>query len=400
MTKPLLIVVKGFPRVSETFVTRELERLQKEGVSFGLASLRRRGRDAEMVSHSVAVRPNYLPEYLHEEPLRVARSFGRARSLAGFALAWRLFRADFSRDASRNRLRRFGQACVLAAEVPTETRHIHAHFIHTPASVTRYAAAMRGITFSVSAHAKDIWTTPDWDLAAKMRDSKFVCACNENGAMRLNALTPGRTAALWPHTVLPESRAEPRMLRPGPVRLVTVARAVPKKGLELLLDALALMPSQPEWSWTHIGGGDLLETLRARAESHPYRHRIEFLGVQPHDEVLRILRRSDIFLLTAGVSADGDRDGRPNALIEAMTAGLACVATSAGGIPELLTNGSGILTGASANEIATALAELMTSPERISELGVSARRRAQDIRADGERSFFELARALREASGQ
>ena len=72
------------------------------------------------------------------------------------------------RDPTPNRVRRWGQALVLAAELPSDIGHLHAHFLHTPASVARYAAMMRGLRWSVSAHAKDIWTTPDWEKRDKL----------------------------------------------------------------------------------------------------------------------------------------------------------------------------------------------------------------------------------------
>jgi hypothetical protein len=71
--------------------------------------------------------------------------------------------AIFGCDPTRNRIRRLGQAFVLAAELPPDVVQLHAHFLHTPASVTRYAALLRGLPWSCSAHAKDIWTTPEWE---------------------------------------------------------------------------------------------------------------------------------------------------------------------------------------------------------------------------------------------
>jgi glycosyltransferase involved in cell wall biosynthesis len=396
---PLCIVVKGFPRVSETFITRELEALQDEGVQFTLASLRRPQPESKTVTHRVTSSIRYLPEYLHDEPMRLGRSIRAAWRMPGFSSAWRTFRSDLTRDLSRNRVRRFGQACVLAAELPPETLHLHAHFIHTPASVARYAAAIRKITFSVSAHAKDIWTTPDWDLADKLREAEFTCTCNAAGAVRLNGLASGQQVSLWPHLTVDVTPKKPAT--PGaPIRLLTVARAVQKKGLALLLDALARLPSEPAWIWTHIGGGPELTALKSSAQYHPYKERLNFQGSRAHAEVLEALGRHDIFILSAQVAEGGDRDGRPNALIEAMGAGLACIATGIGGIPELLTPGTGIVVAPETTEISNAISALLLSPAKIAEIGDAARIRAQDLRRDGQNGFDQLKEALRKASGQ
>lgn len=399
VTAPLCILVKGFPRISETFITREIETLQDAGLRFSLASLRRAQTEAKHVSHRVHTQINYLPEYLHEEPVRVSRALNTARRMPGAATAWRMFRADVKRDFSRNRLRRFGQACVLAAELPAETRHLHAHFIHTPASVARYAAALRGISFSVSAHAKDIWTTPDWDLRDKLDRAEFVCTCNAAGAARLSALAPGWQVHLWPHLTIQSLRTA-RVPRTGPVRLLTVARAVPKKGLRLLLTALAQLRPEPAWTWTHIGGGPELAALKAAVQNHPYKERVTIMGALPHEDVVAALGRHDIFVLTAQVSDDGDRDGRPNALIEAMNAGLACIATGVGGIPEVLTSGSGTIVAPEPAAIAGAIQTLVSAPETILSLGDAARARALALQDEGREGFSELERALRRVSSQ
>jgi hypothetical protein len=95
---------------------------------------------------------------------------------------------DFRRDPSRSRLRRLGQAFVLAAELPREVVQLHAHFLHTPASVTMYAAILRGLPWSCSAHAKDIWTTPEWEKREKLAACAWMTTCTEVNARHLRGL--------------------------------------------------------------------------------------------------------------------------------------------------------------------------------------------------------------------
>src|SRR6185312_12070768 len=108
-------------------------------------------RVAHPVHDEIRAPVTYLPEYLHDDPARVWRGWRQARRLPGYRDARAAWRHDLRRNPTRNRVRRFGQALVLAAEMPSHIAHLHAHFLHTPASVARYAALLRGLTWSCSA---------------------------------------------------------------------------------------------------------------------------------------------------------------------------------------------------------------------------------------------------------
>src|SRR5690348_1613382 len=151
------VVLKGWPRLSETFIAQEIAGLEARGVALEIWSLRKPTDKVRHPVHDRVVgRTVYLPEYLKDDLLRVLRGWLKARRLPGYAAARAKFLADLRRDPTANRVRRWGQALVLAAELPPSVERIYVHFLHTPASVTRYAATMRGLPWSVSAHAKDI----------------------------------------------------------------------------------------------------------------------------------------------------------------------------------------------------------------------------------------------------
>ena len=146
---PVAFVVKGYPRLSETFIAQEIVGLEQRGLKIRLFSLRHPTDPAIHPVHREIVAPvSYLPEYLHQEPLRVLRAWRKVRRLPGYAAARAAWLHDLRRDVGRNRLRRFGQALVLAAELPADIAWLHAHFLHTPASVTRYAALIRRLPWS------------------------------------------------------------------------------------------------------------------------------------------------------------------------------------------------------------------------------------------------------------
>jgi len=191
MKARLGFVLKGYPRLSETFIAQEIANLEERGFLIDIFSLRHPTDTSRHPVHEKIKAPvTYLPEYLHDEPSRVLRAWQKARSLPGYGAARAVFSRDLARDATRNRVRRFGQAMVLAAEAPREVTHFHAHFLHTPASVARYAAMMTGRQWSFSAHAKDIWTITDWEKEEKLADAAFGVTCTRAGADHLNASVP------------------------------------------------------------------------------------------------------------------------------------------------------------------------------------------------------------------
>jgi glycosyltransferase involved in cell wall biosynthesis len=120
------------------------------------------------------------------------------------------------------------------------------------------------------------------------------------------------------------------------VILISVGRAVDKKGYEYLLTALASLPETMHWHFVHIGGGELLTRLQQQAQDLGIDDRIDWLGALPQTEVLSRYRAADLFVLPSKISDDGDRDGLPNVLMEAQSQALACLSTSISGIPELI----------------------------------------------------------------
>jgi glycosyltransferase involved in cell wall biosynthesis len=386
---PVAFVLKGYPRLSETFIAQEIRALEQRGLDIRLFALRLPTDPAIHPIHREIKAPvAYLPEYLHEQPLRVLRSWRKVRRLPGWRSAWRAFRADLKRDISRNRLRRFGQAMVLAAELPPDVGWLHAHFLHTPASVVRYAARLVGLPWSASAHAKDVWTTPAWDLGEKIKECRWLVTCTKLNARFLTMLAPATDRVTLLYHGLDLDRFPPpvgrRRPRDGgnpadPVVLLSVGRAVAKKGLGCLLSALALLPADLAWSFVHIGGGPLLADLKRQATRLGIAGRIEWRGALPQQEVRRAYRAADLFVLPCRIAEDGDRDGLPNVLMEAQSQGLVCVSTEVSAIPELIINGeTGILVPADDTKaLSRALDLLIRSPGDRERLGSAGMRRVR-----------------------
>jgi glycosyltransferase involved in cell wall biosynthesis len=343
------VVLKGYPRLSETFIAQELLALQRRGLRFSIHSLRQPTDKARHPIHAEITAPlSYLPEYLHQEPGRVWRAWRKVRRLPGYPKARAAFLKDWRRDPTPNRGRRFGQACVLAAELPQGIGRLYAHFLHTPASVARYAALMRGLPWSCSAHAKDIWTSPEWEKREKLAELDWLATCTRVGAEHLAALSDdagkvkliyhGLDLARFPRGQRAPSRRDGSG-EGGPVIILSVGRLVEKKGYDLLLEALAALPEELQWRFLHIGGGELSKPLKAQAARLGLAQRIDWRGAQSQEAVKAALAQADLFVLPSRVARSGDRDGLPNVLMEAQSQGLACLSSAVSAIPELIEEG-------------------------------------------------------------
>ncbi|MGX9146589.1 glycosyltransferase family 4 protein [Mesorhizobium sp. 128a] len=387
--RKIVVVLKGYPRLSETFIAQELLGLERAGFELILFALRRPTDTKRHPVHDEIKAPvHYLPEYLHQEPLRVLRSLFASLPRPGFWRALKSLAADIRRDFTRNRVRRFGQALVLAAEWPQDAGWLHAHFVHTPASVTRYASQLRGQPWSCSAHAKDIWTSADWDLAGKLSSARWTVTCTQTGFDRLKKLANGSSSVHLSYHGLDLDRfgsfGEARKQHDGsapdePVLILSVGRAVAKKGYDTLLEALALLPGDLAWHFEHIGGGEELERLKALARKLGLEDRVSWKGALAQKEVLEHYRSADIFALACRITADGDRDGLPNVLVEAASQRLACVSTDISGVPELLSSDETGLLVPSENPtaLAQALERLIRDPALRARLGDAAERRVR-----------------------
>ncbi len=390
MSKKVTVILKGYPRLSETFIAQELLALEKRGLELSLVSLRHPTDTSTHPIHQEIKAPvRYLPEYIYQEPIRIIKSWWKVRKLSGYKKARSTFFKDLKRDKTPNRIRRFAQACVLAAELPDEVDWLYAHFLHTPSSVTRYAAFMRNLPWCGSAHAKDIWTTPEWELREKLADIKWLATCTKVNVNYLNSLSPDNDRVDLVYHGLDFDRfndiGNDQVLRNGssndqPVTLISVGRAVPKKGYDDLLEALALLPKSLNWHFVHIGGGTLSKSLKKQSETLGLTDKITWMGAQPQEVVLEQYRKADLFVLASRITEDGDRDGMPNVLMEAQSQALACLSTSISAIPELILDGeTGVLVPPqSPKELSIAIERLISDPKLRNKLGQAGAKRVRN----------------------
>ena len=387
----LAIVVKCWPRLSETFVAQELAALEARGVQFTIWSLRYPANDKKHPLHeAVTADIYYLPEYLHKEPLRVLKAWWKVRRKPNYATAWALWRKDLKRDYTRNRIRRFGQSLVMAADLTPGTLAMYAHFLHTPSSVARYAAIIHGLPWSFSAHAKDIWTSPDWEIQEKLdpenHGARFGVTCTASGLQQLQRFTdtPSMIELVYHGLDLtrfpsPPNRSEKH--KPShdtnngtqKIKFLSVGRLVEKKGFDRLIQALAKLPESLDWQWTHIGGGALNDQMQTLAAELNISNRVKWLGECEQPQVIDTMRESDVFVLPSRVAQDGDRDGLPNVLMESASQKLPIIATPVSAIPEFIEHDvHGLLVEDDPGILSQALLQLAQDADKRSTLAEAA----------------------------
>ncbi len=384
------IVLKGYPRLSETFISQEILALERQGFDFQIISLRHpTDKSVHPVNQEISAPVCYLPEYIHDAPLRVLKAWWKVRSMPGYDRAWRDFKKDLKRDFTRNRIRRFAQGMVIAAEFGDQVSCLYAHFLHTPTSATRYGAKMIEKPFAISAHAKDIWTSPDWEISEKLDDCNWLATCTKGGRDHLQTLAPdpkkvhlvyhGLDLARFPS---PETRSMDNdgSVASDPVQLITVGRAVSKKGLDNLIDALARLPERLHWQWTHIGGGPLREKLILQAAQLNISVNCEFRGALDQQQVIAAYQKSDLFVMPCRIDDNGDRDGLPNVIVEAQSQGLAVISSPISGIPELIEDGvNGVLVEPDHPiKLAIAIEQLIKNPKLRKKMGENGEARVRE----------------------
>jgi glycosyltransferase involved in cell wall biosynthesis len=333
----------------------------------------------------------------------LAGAFAEAvRSPIAAARALGSLRPSRNRDVRFKNLAVFPKALWLARRARSlGAAHIHAHWASTPSTMAMLAAGVAEIPWSLTAHRWDI--AENNLLRAKAERACFVRVISAHGAEELRAIagSDGFAPAVLHMGVdlPPPAIQEPHA---GPLRIVTPARLVEKKGHEHLLEAVRVLRERGVAVHADIAGdGPLGPALRRLARDLGVADEVSFLGTLPHDELLRRMGAAewDAVVLPSVITETGELEGIPVALIEALALGLSAVGTDAGGTPELLGDGAGILVPpADAAALAQALARLSEEPELRAELARAGRARVEE-RFDVDRVASELATRFRECGG-
>lgn len=492
-------VLKGYPRLSEMFITSEIFRLEQLGVRLRLQVIKPADevRDHGIVKR-IEARPDYLPattslsattlrrwlslhltdfmpalrRVVRRRPLKVARA-----AIAAFAQAVRARRSFWSLPR-KVYLKEFLQAATVASRVldDPEVKHLHAHFSHGATTVAWLASMMTGRPFSFTAHAKDIYCeslNPAGLLARKMRAARFVVTCTDANREHLLTVEPranvhciyhglnaeftglldqttsaqttlnqaafdqaATTEELTTHAQslttharqpiqaqLPMARAatastnayvattnattttienaQPPLQPAQPLRALGVGRLVEKKGFDVLVEACGILREQGVAVEALIVGesGEHEAEIRRRIVELDLGAHVRLAGAMEQARLYEEYRRAGAFCLPCRVLDNGDRDGIPNVLVEAMACGVPVVTTPVCGIPEIVTDGINgqLVPPDDPHALAAALRRLANEPRFASRLASAGRETVRE-RFDGDRFAAELAALFQEVT--
>lgn len=376
----LAVLVHEFPKLSETFVLGDLLALEAAGVRLRVFSLRRpQGELAQDEIARLRAKVDYLPEITGRQGQLLVRASGAALFFRGPAQFSRgLAEIYASPDFSRLRLR---QALLLAHRLDQlGAPPLYVHFAHRPGTVGRYAALLLGIRFAISAHAVDIWTSPAKDLRAKVRDAEVVLTCYREAQEYLGSLAGSHTPVELVYHGVEIPPVSARRESTPPV-VFAVGRLIEKKGYDTLLDAASrLVERSVAFRVLIAGDGPLWPTLQRRINELGLGEHVRFLGPLNRAELEPYFAEASVFALPCRVAPDGNRDGLPNTLLEAMARGLPVVSTTLPSIREAIPDAScGLLVDPGDDAaLADALDRLLADPELRRELGGAARRRVAE----------------------
>ena len=343
------MILKGYPRISETFIANEILLLERLGFCVHIFSMRAPREDfAHKNVAQIRARVDYLPEtlllplprFLYHN-IRLALKIPR-RYLETLKAALRRFRRT-RRPATFKHVLQAGY--LVQRLLPgSGISHLHAHFAHSPASVAMFSAQLSGLKFSFTAHAKDIYTSDRDQLREKLGLAKFVVTCTEYNRRYLTALAGGNGGPIHRvyHGIDTGLFSAPEHVRvpSPPYQLLTVARMTPKKGLKTVYGAVKwLIDHDMRVRHALIGDGEDRKEILAYINKLGLNGMAGWYGTQAHHTVLEFYRRADVFVLGCEVAPNGDRDGIPNVLLESMAMGVPVVATRVSAIPELVQDG-------------------------------------------------------------
>ena len=364
------ILVRRFPKLSETFIVGELQELIRQGARLRILSMQ---RPTETMVQPAARFLQPLVRYFDQ----VAASV-RDAELAKLREQLQPPHAPLARSLLQNdvSLQQLGELIALTRRY--RIRHIHAHYINGPATLADIVARACGGTFSVSAHAKDIYLTPADEIRARISRATFVTTCTEFNAAHLRAVAPDdthRIKCIYHGIDSHRFRPGPKVSRETPL-IVAIGRFRPKKGFDLLIDACAgLAQSGLAFQCRIVGYGEDANALEKRIAGHGLSPAVSLVAPMTQPQIIKLLQHASVFVMPCRVTSNGDRDGIPNALLEAMACGVPIVSTEVSGVPEVVnTECNGLLVPPEEPvALTSAIRRLLIDPGLAKRLGTAAR---------------------------
>lgn len=345
MDKQLILILKTYPKVSETFIMHEITQLIASGISPIIFS--RMAPTDEPFNHKEADSHNlpvyYIP-YSHPQGVdasyrllyRCAHNYDYPKIRSLCVECYHRYKANKAD---------YGIYCLYGAlwildhlDVTQITQyHIHSQFLDYPTEIAYYMNQISGVEYSISCHSKDLYTSPPENILRFVSCAKGIKTCTEYNAQYLRNLIGDKCPiSMAYHGVNCEFFSRNSMIQ-SELRLLSVARMVRKKGYSFILKSLNMLKVRyPNFRYTIIGHGKLEDSIREQIHFLGLDNNVVIIQYAPQEVIRDYLMHTDIFINASVITHDGDRDGIPNSIAEAMSMEVPVVATDISGIPEIV----------------------------------------------------------------
>ena len=383
-----------FPLLSETFILNEIIELKRQGLDVAIFSLKKPDKNiTHKEAEDLVGETCYLSNFSDQSKLKKAYTYFYSHLYFFIRNPFRYSKALwFAYNIYGKLLGPFKIAGFYAFKLKSlRVKHVHAHFANTPSEFAMLISLISGLPYSFTPHAYDIFIRPNL-IKEKINFADFVISKTEYNKRFLEEKHPGIDGkkirvihyGIDMRKFIPSKYYKERKL---PFAILSVARLVEKKGHKYLLHACHILTKSgiTDFVCKIIGDGPLKSDLEELALELGLSENVQFMGAFPSDRVVEVLKESDLFILPCVVAEDGDIDGMPNSLIEAMALGKPVISTNVSGVPELIKDGSGILVPQRDSEsLARAIEEIYSmTPEmrmKMGQKGCEIVKREFDIR--------------------
>lgn len=401
----MIYLTRSWPRLSQTFIVGEVLALERLGADLEIFALEPSGEalrqpQVDRVRATVTYLDGAVRMTDHlEVAVGSARRFVATAAFAlrnpdlssGYATAtsWQCFRYAVHIAAHVARLRAAGES----------VSHVHAHFAHDPALVALFVHRLTGLPYSVTAHARDLYQIPRRSLRERAGAATDVLTCCQANLDYLDAELDAASAAKARviHHGVDLQQFVPATPGAGASRaqILSVGRLVEKKGFPDLMRACALVAAEHPFTLTIYGDGPLRPELERLRDELGLAETVELAGERDSSVIVDAMRSADIFAIAPYVTPDGDRDGVPNVIVEALASGLPVVSTDVGGVAEAVRHGhNGYLTEPhDVSGLAGYLRSLVADADLRHRMGAAARSTAEE-HFDVDRAAAELVRVF------
>lgn len=372
--KPMYIgyMLKRYPRFSETFVVNEILAHERAGTKIDIFALG-------------PVMETHFQDGISQVRAPVSRLTDKQRNTETF---WALLNEGFNKlsnfaaklEKAKGTVHEVAQSVLLALEIKKRgIQHLHAHFGTQATTVARQAAIFADITYTFTAHAKDIYFqyAESTELGQKMRDaSATVTVSDYNLAYLREQYGDDAKSAVRIYNGMDLRKFPYQPFSQNNRHILSVGRLVAKKGFSVLLDALALLKQRGvSMRCTLVGDGGLRGQLLEQIERLNIQDVIDMVGPMPQPEIIKFMKSANMMIAPSVISEDGDRDGLPTVLLESMALGTPVISTQVAGIPELVQDGvTGLCVPPNDPEaLADAIERLLDDPELCKTLSLNSR---------------------------